>query len=179
MHIALFGGAFDPPHLGHQALTLHVLATQNVDQVWWLPTPVHPFAKNMASWSQRLVMCQLALRHFDVHKVRLCEIENALPAPNYTVETVAALQKRHPGWDFSLVIGSDNVDRLDSWHDIARLRSLCQFIVVPRAGHKHGALLPQISSTEVRETLGHARLPSRQVDQQVLAYIQQHKLYVR
>ncbi len=181
MHVALFGGAFNPPHIAHQAVTLHVLATQPVDQLWWLPVPVHAFAKNLLDWPTRAAMCQKALRHFDARRVRLCDIERQLPAPNYTVDTLRALHRRHPGWRFSWIIGSDNLDRLEDWHEIEAMRQLCDFIVLPRAGHDQAALLPKVSSSQIRSLLANGAGDDRLVhllDVKVLQMIRYRKLYL-
>ncbi|HEY6038658.1 MAG TPA: hypothetical protein VIV58_30455, partial [Kofleriaceae bacterium] len=58
--IALFGGSFNPPHVAHQLVALYVLETQPVDELWFVPTFVHPFHKQLVPYEDRLAMCELA-----------------------------------------------------------------------------------------------------------------------
>ncbi len=175
--IGLFGGAFDPPHLGHQALSLHVLATQNIDVLWWLPAPVHAFAKEMASFADRVAMCKLAQACFDRNRVSVCELERDLPPPQYSVDTVRHLVEKYPGDRFFWVIGSDNLDSLHLWKEPEVLKRLAPFIVLPRAGHHEAALLPQVSSTDLRAALAQGQAPGERLDRAVAHYIEKHGLY--
>lgn len=157
--IALLGGAFDPPHLGHLLLAEVVLETTDHDAIWWVPSGVHPWSKTMATWASRaaLVSAVIAGRT----GMALCDIEHDAAAPTYTVDTVEALIRRHPDIDFSFVCGADAAAGLPTWHRWETLRALVEFVVVGRGGLA-GVLpdgargqvlpieLPAISSTEVR-----------------------------
>jgi nicotinate-nucleotide adenylyltransferase len=175
--VALFGGAFDPPHIGHQAATLHLLVCHDVDAVWWVPSVVHAFGKRMASFEHRLAMGALALRHFEPGSVQLCSVERDLPPPQHTVDTVAHLVAQYPAQRFCVVIGSDNVAELDRWKDLDRLRALSEICVLPRAGHAPGALLPEVSSSAVRRRLREGGSVEDWLDREVALYIQEHRLY--
>ncbi len=175
--IALFGGAFDPPHLGHQALTAQLLERSDLDQVWWVPAPVHAFGKHMASWEHRLEMCQLAVQGFAVERVRVSEVERDLPSPQHTVDTVTRLQARHPEHRFAVVMGSDNLDELERWKNIDRLRELVSFVVVPRAGHDPTAVLPQVASSQIRARLRAGEPVANLLDRAVADYIARQGLY--
>lgn len=175
--VALFGGAFDPPHLGHQAATLHLLSCGGLDQVWWVPSVVHAFGKRMAPFDDRLAMCALCLRPFDPARVQLCSVERELPAPQHTVDTVAALVARFPDHRFEVVIGSDNLSELERWKDPERLRALAPLRVLPRAGHDPQAVLPEVSSSAVRQRLAQGGGVEDWLDREVALYIQAHSLY--
>lgn len=178
--VAFFGGAFDPPHHGHQAVCLYLLAVAGLDQVWWVPTPVHAFGKSTAPYQARVDMCRLAVRHFHPEAVRVSTVERDLPAPQHTVDTVTHLVAAHPDLRFAVAIGSDNLTELERWKDIDRLRQLADFAVVPRPGAVAAdspALLPAISSSGVRHALqqGADDLPG--LDAEVLGFIRQRGLY--
>ncbi|MFH1811196.1 MAG: nicotinate-nucleotide adenylyltransferase [Pseudomonadota bacterium] len=175
--IALFGGAFDPPHIGHQAVTLHLLACHDVDEVWWVPSMVHAFGKRMAAFEHRLGMCERALRPFAPGRVQLCSVERDLPPPQHTVDTVDWLTRQHPGHTFCVVIGSDNLADLERWKDVDRLRLLARILVLPRAGHSAGALLPEVSSSAVRQRLRDGASTEAWLDHEVALYIAAHSLY--
>ncbi|MDF1562065.1 MAG: nicotinate-nicotinamide nucleotide adenylyltransferase [Deltaproteobacteria bacterium] len=159
--VALFGGSFDPPHLGHAYVITTVLAREPVEAVWLLPTHSHAFGKRLADFELRRQMCE-ALASIFGGRVRVDPIEAELAAAagseahaSRTVETVAALKERYPELDLAWVIGSDLVDEVPTWREPERLRSLCRFVVVDRAGHGagEGVPIPDVSSTEVRARL--------------------------
>jgi len=178
--IAIFGGAFDPPHLGHQAACLYLLAGGEVDAVWWVPSMVHAFGKQMASFEDRVALCRLATRHFDPARVQVLTVERELPPPQCTVDTVAHLAQQHPGRQLRVAIGSDNLAELPRWKEIDRLRSLAPLLVMPRSGHLDAterALLPKISSSELRQCIARGVDPRPLVDAAVAAHIADRGLY--
>src|SRR5689334_22148241 len=107
MKICLFGGAFDPPHLGHQRIAAEIIAQNLADEVWFVPVKTHSFGKPMTDPQQRLAMLQLIqLPHT---KIETYELEQT--GVNYTFNTLEALAKRYPEHEFSWVIGSDNLEK--------------------------------------------------------------------
>jgi nicotinate-nucleotide adenylyltransferase len=178
--IAIFGGAFDPPHSGHQAACLYLLACGEVDTVWWVPSMVHAFGKQMAPFDERVAMCRLAIRPFDPARVQVSTVEADLPPPQRTVDTVAHLAALHPGCQLRVAIGSDNLDELPRWKEIDRLRSLAPLLVVPRSGYLDAGappLLPEIASSELRQRIARGADPRPLVDAAVAAHIAERKLY--
>lgn len=179
--IALFGGAFDPPHIGHQAVCLYLLAIKKVSQVWWVPSPVHAFGKQLADFEHRVEMCRLASRHFSPSAVEVSSVERDLPPPQCTVDTVSFLQKQWPKQQFVVAIGSDNLDEMHRWKDYKKLRTIVDFVVVPRRGARleEGdlALLPEISSSEIRQRLAKGQQTSQVLDNKVALYIEANQLY--
>src|ERR1041384_7283335 len=134
MRIALFGGSFNPPHVGHQMAALYVLETAPVDELWFVPAFRHPFDKPLGPFADRLRMCELAAAALGP-RARVCDIEATLGGASRPLRTVQTLRERHPGDAFSLVIGADLVDQVDTWYGAAELRGLISFLVVGRAGH--------------------------------------------
>ncbi len=189
MRIALFGGSFDPPHIGHQMACLYVLATFELDELWMVPCYRHPFDKRTAPFEHRVAMCRLAAAPLSP-RVQVSTIEEELGGPSYTLTTVQALSARHPQHEFLLVIGADLLRERERWHGAKELLSRVRFIVIGRSGaesgplreqgdlyHQEGLELPAVSSTQVRAKLGAGLQPRAWVSRQVLDYIREHNLY--
>lgn len=178
--VALFGGSFNPPHLGHALAVLSVLATSDAGAVWLLPCADHPFGKDLAPMADRLEMCRRAFSHFG-EAVRVVDVEARLPRPSYTVETLRALHAARPGIQPRLVVGSDILEELDRWREPEALRELCELVVLPRGGYEGGAVLdfslPEISSTDLRARMARGEPVSGSLDRRVLAYIKERGLY--
>src|SRR5688500_14818958 len=119
MRVALFGGSFNPPHVGHLMVVTWILATERADEVWILPTAHHPFGKSLAPFEDRVDLCRAAFP-----EARVEEIEASLPAPSYTIQTVEALKKQHPSTRFSLVVGTDVANERTKWKEFDRLVTL-------------------------------------------------------
>jgi nicotinate-nucleotide adenylyltransferase len=149
--IALFGGAFNPPHLGHVLATCYAWKTAALDAIWVLPSAHHPWGKEMVPWEFRWRLCQLAFADLPFVAVRDDERRNQ---SGRTVDLVETLQDEHPGVRFALIGGSDTRDQLPSWYRGEELARLVDVVAVPRGGYDdHPAALPGISSTAIRERL--------------------------
>ncbi len=175
--VALYGGSFNPPHLGHAQVVLHLLHA-GFDEVWAIPVASHPFGKELASFEHRLRMLQLALEDFG-SRVRVCDVEATLPAPSWTVNTVEHLVARHPECRFSLALGEDQ-RQLDSWHRIEDLRRLVPFVFVRRGIWRFGDPVPSVpdySSAEIRRRLAAGQMPEGWMHARVCAYIRRENLY--
>lgn len=154
MRIALFGGSFDPPHLGHVLAACYARVVSGVDAVWILPVVHHPYAKQLTPLAQRLELCHLAFGRLGSWAViRRDEERNA---SGYTFDLVQLLSREHPGHRWCLIGGSDTARDLPHWHRGAELAELVEVIAVPRraqGGDDHPAALPAISSSAIRQRL--------------------------
>jgi len=181
VHIGLFGGTFDPPHVCHTLFCVYVLEMTDVEKIIWAPCADHPFGKAAAPFERRLAMSRMAARLLAPH-VEVSDIENTLPHPSYTINTVEALRRQWPDGRISVLIGSDNIEDLDHWREIERLRQVADFIVVPRGGYASrceplAAVLPELSSTAIRNALREGCSVEGALQPDVIAYIRQHRLY--
>jgi len=186
MRVALFGGSFNPPHVGHQLLALYVLETTGVDELWFVPTFQHPFHKSLEAFEHRRQMCARAAEALGP-RVRVSDVEARLGGASLTLRTVQRLMEDHPEHTFSLVIGSDLVAETHAWHGVDDLRRLVPFIVVQRGGHPSPApdspggavpvTMPEISSSEIRAALAAGRPMTSWVPRRVLEYIAERRLY--
>ncbi len=148
--IALFGGSFDPPHLGHVLAASWARWCGGADRVWVLPSANHPYAKALSPWEQRWRLCELAFA--DLPFVELRDDERR--STGYTVDLVEMLQREHPGQRWLLVGGTDTARDIGNWKRGGELASMVEVLCVPRGGHDpHPGALPAISSSLIREHL--------------------------
>lgn len=182
-HIILFGGAFDPIHLGHQQVVKNILAQNLADQVWYVPTGVHDFEKQMTSAQHRLAMLNLVLEPNT--QIEKCELNRQT---SHTFDTLEELSHQHPKAKFSWLIGSDNLAKFHLWHNWQEMLSKYQFFVYPRVGFEFDPLyqnmvplktMPKvaISSTQIRELMHSHNSINGLVDPRVEEYIIKHGLY--
>lgn len=179
--IALLGGSFNPPHVGHVMAAWWTLATQGVDEVWLLPSFVHPFGKPLAPWEDRVRMCELAVAA--IRGVRVCTVEAELrddPLAGRTVRTLEHLIASHPGHRFALVVGTDILAETDRWYRFDRVKELARLVVVGRQGFQPapGApSLPAVSSTAIREAIARGEDVTGLLTAEVARYVAGRALY--
>ncbi|MGP4071451.1 nicotinate-nucleotide adenylyltransferase [Piscibacillus sp. B03] len=182
--VGLFGGTFDPPHIGHLKLSQTVLNTLALDEVWFIPTYQPPHKEGaVASPDHRLNMLYNLLA--DYSELKVSTIEYELKGKSYTYETVKHLCKEYPNTLFYFIIGGDMVEYLPKWYKIEELKRLIQFVGVNRRGsedYNHRGVLMvtmdevPVSSTEIREALKKGKEPHGLTDE-VLHYIRENELY--
>jgi len=160
MRVGLYGGSFNPPHVGHAMVASWALWTDQVDEVWLMPTASHPFGKSLADFHERVRLCE-GLAAALGSNVRVETIEHDLPRPNYTFNTLEALHERHPGVQFRPVLGSDQLLSCSRWHRWIEMKTQYPPLWVGRTGYPavEGApSFPAVSSTEIRTRIsrGHS-----------------------
>ena len=180
MQVALLGGSFNPPHVGHLLAAHYVRATQDVDEVWLMPTFRHPFGKAAEPFEHRVRMCEWMCQDASGW-MKTSRVESEVGKDGRTVDTLEFLRARHPDARFMLVIGSDILKDLPHWKDFDRIQQMARVLVLYRAGYPAegvvGPPLAVVSSTEIRERLARGELPSDLVPARVLAYAREHHLY--
>jgi nicotinate-nucleotide adenylyltransferase len=183
--IGLYGGSFNPPHVCHTLTTVWALQTHRLDEVWWIPTYQHAFEKSLVSFEHRKAMCRLALDH--IEGVSISEIEREMGGESRTIDTVRELRERHPGHDYSLIVGSDILEEAHRWKNWEGLMEMVDLIVIGRKGHQVNTepdsaefRLPDISSTDTRKALRDGNYaPLRYwLSRDVIDYIAEHELYL-
>ena len=186
---ALFGGSFDPVHVGH------LVAAETVGEaleatVRFLPAREQPLkraaqAAHGASPEQRAEMLELAVAGNP--RLAVERIELTLPTPSYTVRTLRALAQREPGNRFTLLLGADAAAELGSWFEIDALPQLADVVVFARPGAslpRHPAIsrtvqVPalDVSATKIRERVRRGRSIRYLVPDAVRDYIAAQGLY--
>lgn len=174
--IALFGGAFDPPHLGHVLAASYAFSAANVDEIWILPVAKHPYGKPLSPWAQRWELCQAAFGKLGFAQVRDDELKNA---DGYTHTLVETLQEQRPNTEWFLIGGSDTSADMVNWYRGRELLQMVEVIAVPRRGFDDAkaSALPAISSSLVRERLQRDQSVDDLVPAAVLQIIQKRGWY--
>lgn len=197
--IGIFGGSFNPIHLGHTALASYICEQGMVDEVWLMVSPQNPLKRDLTllDENERLAMAQLATAPYPMLKA--CDFEFTLPRPSYTYHTLQALRTAYPDCEFSLIIGEDNWQCFDRWfrgEDIARETPI---IIYPRKVGSLGSkveskaqlstsnfqlsiledppLLPY-SSTEIRKLIASGQDASHMLHPDVAQYIKEKQYYL-
>ncbi|XXF75116.1 nicotinate (nicotinamide) nucleotide adenylyltransferase [Myxococcaceae bacterium GXIMD 01537] len=180
VRVALLGGSFNPPHVGHLLAAHYVRATQGVDEVWLMPSANHPFGKALTPFVHRISMCEAMCRDTSGW-MKTSAIESEPGLSGRTVDTLERLRARYPDVAFSLIIGSDILKDLPHWKDFDRIERMARVIVLNRAGHPApntvGPPLAEVSSTQIRELLARGVPPTELVPGGVLAYAREVGLY--
>jgi nicotinate-nucleotide adenylyltransferase len=148
--IGVLGGTFDPPHVGHLWLATLAADSLELDRVLLMPAaqPPHKRGVPISSATDRMLMTRLAINGDP--RLELCPIEMERPGPSFTVDSVAELQRLHPGARLLLVMAADSLARIDTWREPDRLLELVEWAVGPRPG----SALPTRSA--LRERFGSA-----------------------
>lgn len=193
MKIAILGGAFDPPHLGHQLIADQVLDFVAINEVWLTPCYSHTFNKKMSSVSHRVAMTKMITGK----NIRCCEEEIINKLPGDTIDLMKILKKKYRLYEFLFIIGSDNLRNFKKWGQWKKLITTFNFLVFPRAesksdlsyykldnpSHKfhfiHNSLLvtSNISSTNIRTRVKNNRSIRYMVPSQIETHIKRYNLY--
>jgi len=197
MNITLFGGSFNPPHLGHEIVLKQIFELKlipNLDQIWLLPEYQHSFAKNtdLAPVTHRLAMTKLLLHPAKPWqsgvKLETCCIDKQMSGN--TIEHISYLKNKFPRHQFSFLIGSDNLPTFSQWPQWQKLLKLMVFYIYPRQGYPfrplysnmkpltHPAqIITNISSTMIRQRLKQGQIVEHLLTQPVFRYLKTRKLY--
>jgi len=176
--IALFGGSFDPPHVGHLLAAAYVLATEPIDELWLVPVFQHPFAKPLVgSYDHRVTLSEKVAQELPRTRVSRAEQESG---ETRTVDLLEWLHRQSPQHRWSLVLGTDLDTEKPQWKRFDRIQQLARLITVQRGGHtteSGGAVIPEVSSTEIRRLLKQGADVSRLVPRAVLQAIRDAGTY--
>ncbi len=187
LRIGVFGGTFDPIHIGHLVAASEVHSVLALDRMLLVPADVQPFksAEEVTPAVHRLAMARLAVA--DDPRLEISDVDVVRGAPTFAVDTLTDIAAEYPGADIHFVAGVDALQRLDEWKESERLRTLATFVGVTRPGYSlppgaPGATLVEVPALPVSSTDVRARVKSGQpvrylVPGAVADYIQEHKLY--
>ena len=177
--VGIYGGTFDPIHLGHLHVITQLIEKNLVDQLLVVPAGLPLLRQNapLATGQQRRTMCQLALADLPAEiasKVQVNPIEILRTGPSYAIDTVEAVAQNFPDDTIVLVVGQDAAEKLNQWHRIDELREMVEFLIIARPGYTGdgvdiGAL--QVAATTIRQGL------SAEVSSSVATFIRENNLY--
>ena len=196
MRVGVFGGAFNPPHIGHLVCAQEALLQLELDRLLFVPTarPPHRELDGDPGAEARLEMVELAIG--DDGRFASARIELDRDGPSYTVDTLRELREESPEDELFLILGGDQAASLPEWREPEKVLELAQVAVVERAtwssdaigimvGRLRGAQgiryldmpIMQVSSTSVRRRVAEGRAIRYLVPDKVAGYIGSHDLY--
>jgi nicotinate-nucleotide adenylyltransferase len=145
--IGIFGGTFDPVHLGHLIMAEQCREAGELDEVWFIPAarPPHKQDRPLTSFAQRVEMLALAIAGMPAFRVN--ELEKERAGPSYTADTLAELHGLHPQTDFALLLGSDCLPDLPEWHQPERILELAELLIYARPSW------PVLTAESLRDSL--------------------------
>ncbi|MCP4196536.1 MAG: nicotinate-nicotinamide nucleotide adenylyltransferase, partial [Proteobacteria bacterium] len=154
--VGVFGGTFDPPHLGHLGLARIVLDSRMVQEVWFIPCLTHRFRKKPASYEDRVAMCRLLVKS-EPH-MKVSTVETRTDKPGYTLAMIERLITENPQADFRHLAGTDIYHEKDKWFHYDKIERLAPPIYVERKGvppipHTTLSGPMEVSSRELRRQL--------------------------
>ncbi|MBL4634971.1 MAG: nicotinate-nicotinamide nucleotide adenylyltransferase [Kofleriaceae bacterium] len=184
MNVGIFGGSFNPPHLGHQVLCLMLLETCEIDELWVIPTYQHVFGKDLAPYEARRRCCEEMLAPLG-ERCRVVEIEKELSLAGESehgsrmLDTLKALSQQHTRAQFRLVIGADILSETDKWHRFDEVSRIAPPIVFQRYGYPGGQLVapPEISSSDIRDRLARGEPVDSLVPRRVIEVMERERMY--
>ncbi|MCC6986174.1 MAG: nicotinate (nicotinamide) nucleotide adenylyltransferase [Anaerolineales bacterium] len=195
--IGVFGGTFDPPHIGHLILAGEAVHQFQLDRLLWVltPEPPHKLENAVTPLTHRLAMLENMIADNPAFELSRIEIER--PGPHYTVDTVRAIAENQPGADIILLIGGDSLRDLPTWRFAPDLVTVVSKLGVMRRpddstdlaaleaklpgvlGKLHfiDALLQPVSSRELRRRISSGEMYRYYVAPGVYDYIEKNRLY--
>ena len=138
MRIGLYGGSFNPVHLGHVGIAKRAIADLALDELIVIPANVSPFKTEQPMPWERVELVKAAFRDLEKTVVDLREIERG--GTSYAIDTVRQIAAENPGAELFFVIGEDSVEGLPRWKDIEELKRLCTFKAYPRTPESSTAI---------------------------------------
>lgn len=190
MKLGVFGGTFDPPHIGHLVIAQEALHQLGLDRLLIVPAavPPHKRGKSITAGALRLKMLRAATEGLD--RVEVGDLELRRDGPSYTVDTLRTLRSEHPDAELMLILGADQVRELDTWRETAEVRRLVTLAVFRRAGEEPQPTGPgegriveieiprlDISATEIRRRVGAGEPVRFLVPEGVVEIIEREGLY--
>lgn len=188
--IGIFGGSFDPPHIGHLVIAELARRTLDLDVVYFVPAykPPHKEGSHPSTARDRLAMTRLSVR--GNAKLRVSDVELRRKGISYSVDTVKAFRKRFPRAQLFLIIGSDSLRQFHSWKCPGEILATAALIVYrrPRSGRMNARFrstnvsfikgpLMEIASSDIRKRIQQGRSIRYLVRDNVLRFIEKRKLY--
>lgn len=189
---AIFGGTFNPFHIGHYEMLKVLQNDNNVEEIWIMPDkiPPHKICDFLASDKDRIEMCEIVANDFS--KAKLCLVEFEREGKSYTYDTVKYLFEKYPQKEFSFVLGGDMLVSFEKWYRFDELMKMLPFIAFKRTDtnniefsncaekfEKMGMnitvkedLIPNVSSTDFRKSNLKELLPEK-----VYSFIKERGIY--
>jgi nicotinate-nucleotide adenylyltransferase len=191
MKVGLYFGTFNPIHVGHLTIANHLAEHSDLDQIWFVVTPLSPFKKKSSLLDNyhRLEMVYLATKEYN--KLQPSDIEFGLKQPNFTIDTLTYLFEKFPEHDFSLIMGEDNLKSFHKWKNYELILENHSIYVYPRISNgkidtqfndhpkiiKVDAPIMEISSTFIRNEIKEGKNVRPMLPENVWQFIDEMNFY--
>lgn len=168
MQIAIFGGSFDPPHIGHQSIAKKALKKLQIDQLIIVPSFLNPLkTRSFLDAKTRYKLLKKLFSKNECVKVSKYEIKQDRPV--YSIETIKYILKKYKPSKLFLIIGADNYNSFHLWSNYEEIKELVELVVVTRQGYEYDKndevkrlkVNIKISSTELRNTFNVNYIPKK------------------
>lgn len=191
----IFGGAFNPPHVGHAAIAREAADYLKLRRLLVIPSFESPHKQTkLMPFEDRAEMCRRAFSDIGGKcEVEICDIERRMGGVSYTINTIRELKKIYPDSEFYLIIGSDMLFTFREWFRYESILKECRVCAVPRSGDSMTDMMefatemgrvrvipadiPGVSSTEIRERIAQGQSLEGLVSESVAEYIAEKGLY--
>ena len=195
--IAIFGGTFNPIHIGHIEIVKELSTNENIEKILVMPAklPPHKSVDFLAEDDHRVKMCELAV--CDITKAEVCKLELERAGKSYTVDTIKEVKKKYQDKDIAITIGADMVVTFDEWKDYKVILENAKIITFGRSGTNMDSYndsiahlkelgadlikiegeISHVSSTEIRNALINGGDTSGLLDCRVYEYILDNNVY--
>jgi len=150
MKIAILGGSFDPPHVGHLLVAQQVKRLLNIDQVWLMPAYSHPFSKSLSTSVHRLAMVKL----LEDDTIKASDFEIQKKGVSYTIDTLESISNRYPHHSFYWISGSDQIKDFPKWKNWQEFLRNYKIIIYARDENK------ETLEDTLKTTLGITTIPN-------------------
>ena len=192
MKVGLYFGSFNPIHVGHLIIAQYMIQREEIDAVWFVVSPHNPLKKKntLLEDYHRLAIVKIAIE--DEPKFRAIDIEFTMPQPSYTIDTLTYLKDKHPEYNFSLLMGEDNLRGFHKWKNFEKILEKHKIYVYPRfeeapiehqfKDHSsvifcHDVPLMKISASYIRELIGNGKSARFLLTEKVNQYVDEMNFY--
>lgn len=188
MKIGLLFGSFNPVHNGHLMIAGQLMTAAACDEVWFVLSPQNPFKREseLLPFENRFILLNAAIR--DEPRFSVCDIEQSMPKPSYTIDTMRALKEMYPDTIFCIFGGTDILINIDKWKDSEELLNSFPFYIYSRQettgsllSHHNIQIVPSIlldiSSTHIRANIRSKKSLKGMLPDSVIALIQHFNWY--
>jgi nicotinate-nucleotide adenylyltransferase len=188
--LGIFGGSFDPPHVGHLIVAESAVEQLRLDKVVFVPAyyPPHKLGNQQSSATDRLAMVRLIIKGNP--RFAVSDLEVRRKGISYTVDTLRSFKSRFENAELFFIIGGDSLSQFSTWKDPEEILNLAHLVVyprplqnladvpmsLPRAEVLQGPMI-EISSSDIRLKVSHDESIRYLVPDEVVRYVKVHKLY--
>lgn len=158
MNIGLYFGTYNPIHVGHLIIGNYMANYTDLDEVWFVVSPQNPLKirHTLLEDYHRLAMVRVAIENNT--KLKASDIEFTMPKPSYTSDTLIYLHEKYPKYNFSLIMGEDNLRTLHKWKNYQEIIANYAIYVYPRALTEQERNDEEITKNETNDILKHANI---------------------